>query len=93
MADGPYAERLLRVAQASYNGTPAGCSKKYTNYKNAPTEYQDFIKNDLTNALQEEYGYNPEDVKGYYFPTTSDMSKSMAGDSDLKTYVKKYIKE
>jgi len=89
---GNFSEQFLRYAQADYNGTPSGCSVKYNNFEAVSNEYQEFIKNDILKNITEEYGYTPEQVKGYKFSSSSAISKKMAGDSNLKTYVKNNIK-
>lgn len=49
---GAYSVKGVEWAQPNYKGTPSGCSKKYTGYSGVESQYQDFIKKDLTNALQ-----------------------------------------
>ena len=81
----------LQMAQPRYNGKPSGSDKTYVGYKNAPSNAQAHIKEDLE-ATVPEYGYNPEDVKGYHYSTTSALSKKISTDQDFTKYVKNNIK-
>lgn len=93
MMAGDISLEMLRMAQAGYDKTPSGCDQKYGSYQDAPANVQEFIKNDIQGALQEEYGYAPEDVKGYHYPSSSNIAKTMAADSDCQNFVKKNIRD
>ena len=82
---------LLRMAQAGYNGKPSGSDKTYVGYQNAPSNVQAHIKKDLAGTVPE-YGYTPEEVKGYHYPTSSAMSKKISTNKNFTNYVNKYIK-
>ena len=81
----------LKMAQPGYNGKPSGSDKTYVGYKNAPSNAQAHIKKDLAGTVPE-YGYTPEEVKGYHYSTTSAMSKKISTNQDFTDYVKNNIK-
>ncbi len=82
---------FLQMAQAGYNGKPSGSDKTYVGYQNAPSNVQAHIKKDLAGTVPE-YGYTPEEVKGYHYPTSSAMSKKISTNKNFTNYVNKYIK-
>ena len=86
---GQHTADFLGYCQKDYNGTPAN-AKKYSSYLDAP--YADYIKNRIESALFEDYGYKAEDLKGYHFDSSAQVSKDMATNSDLTNWVKKNIK-
>lgn len=80
---GPLTVALLEAAQIG-KGRPAGATKTYNTI---PSEYKDFITNNIKNTVGKNYGYDPEDVKGYFFPSTSSQAKAIAGSSEIKNLV------
>ena len=81
---GPLTVALLEAAQTG-KGKPAGASSTYNSVKDTglSQEIQDFIIKTLQNTVGKNYGYDPEDVKGYFFPSTSSQAKAIAGSSEI----------
>ena len=86
---GDLSVKLIKAAQAGA-GKPRG-SQEYGSIKQ--TGFEDYITKRLEKALKSTYGYDPEDVKGYRFSKYSNMADSMAGSSEMKTFVKNNIKD
>ena len=82
--------KLLRMAAKNYNGTPSGATK-LNSTSQIEAKYRDYATNSINTKLAE-FGYTADQVKGYMFSNTSDVAKKMAGDSDLKNYIKANIK-
>ena len=85
---GQHTADFLGFAQVGYNGTPSGASK-LSSYSSA--KYSDFIKDKISSTISVDYGYYPEDVKGYNFNSSSSISKDIAADSDMKAFIKNNI--
>ena len=83
---------LLEAAQIGKGApTSIGCTKTYETYMD--TDYADFIRQELYDALYEAYGYEPEDVVGYFFPSDSQISKAMAAAPEMTSFVKNNIQK
>lgn len=81
---GKHTVALLEAAQVG-KGKPAGASKEYKSL--AETGCENFIRQSLENTVKKNYGYDPEDVKGYQFGVGSSLSKTMASSSELKSLI------
>ena len=81
---GKHTVALLEAAQVG-KGKPAGASKEYKSL--AETGCENFIRQTLENTVKKNYGYDPEDVKGYQFGVSSSLSKTMASSSELKALI------
>ena len=90
--DATFTIALLEAAQIGKGApTSIGCTKTYETYMD--TEYADFIRQELYDALYEAYGYEPEDVRGYFFPSDSRISKAMAAAPETTNFVKNNIQK
>ena len=81
---------LMEASQVG-KGKPSSSSKTYNS--TSETGFETSINQWLKSALKNAYGYDPEDVKGYFFSSSSNMSKEMATHKDMKTFVRKNIED
>ena len=81
---------LMEASQVG-KGKPSSSSKTYNS--TSETGFETSINQWLKSALKNAYGYDPEDVKGYFFSSSSNMSKEMATHNDMKTFVRKNIED
>ena len=68
----------------------SGASKKIAYGDSIYNQYSKFLNNKIQKEITNEYGYTAKDIKGYYFNSSSALSKKIASNKDFKNFVNTY---